>query len=356
MTRLRPRHLLAVVVLPILLLSACGGDGGAVGRPAAATLNGRAVSDAEFRDLLEHFSENREFSEAWGSVTFSVTPGDAENRLDSAFVAEILEMHILFELIGHELDDRGLEVTEADIAEGRDAWTRTVQGAAQMGAAPDVLTALTEAPEAIVDWYAEGMARARVLSAALDADAQENAAEVTDEDVRAFYDDNPQFFEGLVCSSHVLLETEAEADEVLELLEGGADIDEVAAERSIDPSAATNGASLGCSEPARFVPPFAAALEEGEVGEYTGPVESDFGFHVILVRARGDIFDEVAPDIRAQLESDAAPGNALGAWLQDAIASADVTISSRYGSWSAETGEVTPPEGPAGETPTLNLG
>ena len=132
-------------------------------------------------------------------------------------------------------------------------------------------------------------------------------------------------------------------------------IDEVAAERSIDPSAATNGASLGCSEPARFVPPFAAALEEGEVGELTGPVESDFGFHVILVRARGDIFDEVAPDIRAQLEADAAPGNALGAWLQDAIASADVSISSRYGSWSAETGEVLPPEGPAGETPTLNL-
>ncbi|QGG96004.1 peptidylprolyl isomerase [Actinomarinicola tropica] len=353
MTRLRPRHLLALAVLPALLLTACGGDGGVAGRPAAVTLNGEAVSDAEFRDLLGHFDEDRDFSEAFGTVNFSVLPGDAEGRLDSAFVAEILELHILFELMGHELDDRGLEVTEADIEEGRTAWTSAIQSATQQGATPEVITSLTEAPEAVVDWYAEGTARARVLSAALEAEVE--TAEVTDDDVRAFYDDNPQFFEGLVCSSHVLVETEAEAVEVLEQLEGGADIADVAAERSIDPSAATNGGDLGCSDPARFVPPFAAALNEGEVGEYTGPVESEFGFHVILVRARGDIFDEVATDIRAELESQAGPGNALGAWLEEAVSSAEVSISSRYGTWDAEAGEITPPEGPAGETPTLVL-
>src|SRR5690606_34185574 len=120
----------------------------------------------------------------------------------------------------------------------------------------------------------------------------EGAAEVTDEEVRASYEENLAFFEEQVCASHVLLETEAEAQDVLAELEAGADLASVAGERSTDPSAAQNGGDLGCTSPSSYVAPFAEAVATGEIGELLGPVETDFGFHVILVSSRGVGFEE----------------------------------------------------------------
>jgi hypothetical protein len=85
------------------------------------------------------------------------------------------------------------------------------------------------------------------------------------------------------CSRHILVGTEAEADEVLEELEAGAEFAALAADRSIDSSAATNGGDLGCLPASTFVGPFADAITDAPIGEYLGPVETEFGFHVIVV-------------------------------------------------------------------------
>jgi hypothetical protein len=67
--------------------------------------------------------------------------------------------------------------------------------------------------------------------------------------------------------------------------------------------------------------------------------------------------DEVSDQIRTQLESQAAApqAEAFSAWLEEAISGADVSVSSRYGSWNAEEGRVEAPEPPSSGAATVSF-
>lgn len=97
----------------------------------------------------------------------------------------------------------------------------------------------------------------------------------------------PGFAAEEVRAKHVLVKTEAEAKEILAAIAKGTAFDELAKERSIDPSAKQNGGDLGYFRREMMVAPFAEAafkIQPGTVG--TEPVESQFGWHVIRVEDR----------------------------------------------------------------------
>jgi len=104
-----------------------------------------------------------------------------------------------------------------------------------------------------------------------------------------------------VCARHILLGTEEEAGKVLDDLLGGADFEELARERSTGPSA-PNGGDLGCFARGRMVPPFEEAAFSAEVGAPIGPVQSQFGFHVILVYERHEPAVQPLEQVHAQIE------------------------------------------------------
>lgn len=86
-----------------------------------------------------------------------------------------------------------------------------------------------------------------------------------------------------VRARHILLETQEDAEAVIEELQGGADFEELARARSTGPSAATGG-DLGYFGPGQMVPAFDAAARELEPGEFSSePVQTQFGYHVIKV-------------------------------------------------------------------------
>jgi hypothetical protein len=88
--------------------------------------------------------------------------------------------------------------------------------------------------------------------------------------------------EGLPCVSHILLETEADAQTAIDRLDGGEDFAELAIELSTGPSGPSGG-ELGCAASSGYVPEFAAAVDSAELGTIVGPVETEFGFHVLTV-------------------------------------------------------------------------
>ena len=127
--------------------------------------------------------------------------------------------------------------------------------------------------------------------------------EATDEKLQAQYDQyleaNPP--EQQVKARHILVEDEAAANEIIEALDGGADFAELAGERSIGPSG-PRGGDLGYFTSGTMVPAFSEAAFALEPGSYTAePVQTQFGWHVILVEDKRDSPVPSLDELREQL-------------------------------------------------------
>jgi peptidyl-prolyl cis-trans isomerase D len=78
----------------------------------------------------------------------------------------------------------------------------------------------------------------------------------------------------------------AKADSLIIELRDGADFAELAREHSSDPGSAQNGGDLGWFGRGRMVEPFERAAFGAQVGDIAGPVETQFGVHIIKVNER----------------------------------------------------------------------
>jgi peptidyl-prolyl cis-trans isomerase C len=130
-------------------------------------------------------------------------------------------------------------------------------------------------------------------------------AMVTEDVVQARYDEHIAALtpEEEVSARHILLETEEDALAVIVSLQDGADFVELAAEKSIGPSA-DRGGDIGYFSRDRdnVVPEFADAafaLEPGQISET--PVQSEFGWHVIKVDDRRSIASPTLEEMREEL-------------------------------------------------------
>jgi len=129
---------------------------------------------------------------------------------------------------------------------------------------------------------------------------------VTDEAIRAAYE--ARFADAEPSreynAAHILVETADEAQNLIDQLDEGADFAELAREHSTGPSG-PNGGALGWFDAAQMVAPFRDAVTEMEAGEVAGPVETQFGWHVVklnetrmseappLEEVRGQLADEL---------------------------------------------------------------
>lgn len=113
-----------------------------------------------------------------------------------------------------------------------------------------------------------------------------------------------------VNSRHILVATQEEAQDVIAALNAGESFADLARAVSTDTGSGANGGELDWSPAYRFVDAFATAVTEAPVGEIVGPVETDFGFHIIQVRAREE------RDIE-ESEIEQARGSQLEEWLSE---------------------------------------
>ncbi len=125
------------------------------------------------------------------------------------------------------------------------------------------------------------------------------------------------------CVSHILVATEDEATAIKAELDAGADFATIAQEKSTDPGSGAAGGELGCQSPDSWVPEFSAAMLTAEVGKVTEPVESQFGFHLILVTG-------------SEANGEAAAQTAL----QNELTGATIEVDEAIGSWV--NGQVVP--------------
>ncbi len=85
---------------------------------------------------------------------------------------------------------------------------------------------------------------------------------------------------------HILVESEAKCNELKTEIENGTDFGEVAKANSTCPSSAKGG-DLGQFGPGQMVPEFDKAVFSGDVNVVYGPIQTQFGYHLLEVTARG---------------------------------------------------------------------
>jgi len=135
--------------------------------------------------------------------------------------------------------------------------------------------------------------------------------EITDEQAKAYYDENPNLYSTTqIRASHILVKDEAAAREIREQVKADPNkFADIAKEKSTDKTSGAKGGDLGMFGQGRMVPEFeraAFALKPGEVSEV---VKTQYGYHVIIVAERKEgerrPFDQVKEQIKATLRNKA---------------------------------------------------
>lgn len=160
----------------------------------------------------------------------------------------------------------------------------------------------------------------------------------TAEEIQTFYDENPFYFQTAeqVAARHILISTEglstdeekaeafARTENIRNDLLAGADFATVAQEQSEGPSS-SRGGDLGTFGRGQMVAPFEEAAFALEVGEISEIVETQFGYHIILVSEKIEAetapLEDVSPSIEnflAQQKQDVALEEYVGALRDDA--------------------------------------
>jgi peptidyl-prolyl cis-trans isomerase C len=136
----------------------------------------------------------------------------------------------------------------------------------------------------------------------------EEKAAVSDADAKAYYDGNKDKFKEpeKIKVSHILVDNEAEAKDILAKLKGGADFAALAKEKSTC-SSKDKGGDLGLIARGQTVPEFEQAAFALKPGQLSDVVKSQFGYHIIKVTEKQPekelSFDEVKDQLKQMLLS-----------------------------------------------------
>ncbi len=149
----------------------------------------------------------------------------------------------------------------------------------------------------------------RALRAAIVLQGAAEAA-VTDEALQEAYD--ARFADATPATeynaNHILVETEDEAKALIAELEGGADFETLAKEHSTGPSG-PNGGALGWFGLGMMVPEFEQAVVALEPGAISGPVQTQFGWHVIKLNetrlAEAPTLDQMREELTNEIQETA---------------------------------------------------
>ena len=133
-------------------------------------------------------------------------------------------------------------------------------------------------------------------------------AKISDDDLKKYYEANKESFkrEREISTRHILLKTEEEAKQVQGKLIKGEDFIELAKKYSIDPNAGATGGEIGFHPKGSLVPEYeAAAFKLTKVGQVSGIVKTQFGYHIIRLEGTKPPsyvpFDEVKDFIKQKI-------------------------------------------------------
>jgi foldase protein PrsA len=200
-----------------------------------------------------------------------ITKKAFQEKLESQAGMQVLQEMINAELVGQEAKKAGVEVT----VERLDA--EMVKIKENLGDQFDYTLSMYGMTEASL--------RTTLEQNLIAYDISTKDIVPTEEEITKDYTDNKDYYlePAQVRASHILVATKEEAQAVLDELKKGADFVALAQSKSIDTGTAAAGGDLGYFGSGEMTEVFEKAAFALSIGQLSGIVESEFGFHVILL-------------------------------------------------------------------------
>ena len=262
------------------------------------------ITFGEIDDVVRPSLENAQYRTVFG----------ASPELD----VETLNTLILNEFMEAEIASLGIEISEADQIETKETLTADVSG---------FLSQEVGDPDGNRDELAEQLfEEIPFLALFLELQTKRHA-------LVSYLEANATIGE-VPCVSHILLPNEELAAIAVAELNDGDDFAELALRRSCDESTSETGGFLGCVPPENFVDPaIVQAVEVAEVGQISDPVESEAGWHVLLVTELK--VEDIEPSAWAERE--------FGQLIGSRAKAAELEVNPAIGSWDPAGTQVVPP-------------
>jgi len=268
--------------------------------------------------------------------------GAGGGTLGSGVIAQVGDVQLteteLRQLIPPELGD---VVSGAEVRDVIDRWVRSellYQRAQRDGLDKD-----TEVASRLRDLERELLAD-KLLEREL-----ESRVKVSGDELQSYYRQHLGQYTQELQLKQIVVNTPEEADEVIQLLRSGANFEQLARQRSIDPTGARGG-DLGFLGKDALNPAFEPWVFDQPVGAIVGPIASTFGFHVIKIAAQRAASDPITFEAARDeimhallLEKQQVATTALLAELR---ATSPVQVTSSYAGMSLEPEPETPERTP----------
>ena len=318
------RRVLVALFALALATTACG----SLFEPAAAIVAGQKITAEEVREGLEDFKQTAEYKR----LTTQSDPQSIQRQFEQAFLTQRIRRAVL----KPEAEERGIEVTDADVEE---RLTEIKDDFANDSAFEEALKeqglTLETLEELIADNTLEQKLRAEVTADLVP----------TEEEIRAFYDDNIAEFTR-TRAQHILVAEKGLATRLSRRLQQAPKnqvkslFAQLAEEFSTDKSNAAKGGDLGFTSSGDLVAPFERAMAELDEGAVSDPVKTEFGFHVIrVIKRRTTPYEDARPQIEERIGGQDQE-LAWNEFVRNAYEEADIKVNSRYGELDLETQQV----------------
>ena len=293
-----------------LLLASC-----AAFETAAAVVNGRKIDEDEFRRQLDYLAADPRF--------VAEIPAAQQATQKKNLGRQLLTFLIHQEFIDDYADDQGISVSGDEIEARLDPLIAGQGEEAFRAQLADSGATLGDARSFI----GKQILREKVAEAVVD-------EEVPEEELSEAYEARAAQF-SQVHVAHILVADEEQAQNILRRATPG-NFGRLARQLSEDPGSATQGGDLGTRGASDFVEPFRQATLDIPVGEIGGPIETQFGFHLVYVIERTTVpFSEVREQLLREVGQDS-----FTQWLLRQIRTADILVNPRYGALDERTGDV----------------